>query len=237
MEDDHGGGGVFRWILGGLFAAVLVCGGLISTTSAYAQIPPRPSDGIVSPVCKQSAVNRCNAACGDDGNCIFGCSVGGLNNPDTCASSCSGQGAPCLNACHQVIDVMSLCFYPTVGGTVSGLGSGQSVILKNNGGDDLTVSANGAFTFPMWVTVNTAYAVTVSGQPAGQTCTVTSGSGIALDTVVVLTPYGVTDVAVTCAAAVPTMSEWGTILLIGLLALGGLLLLSPIVVRAPTAGA
>ncbi len=35
----------------------------------------------------------------------------------------------------------------TLGGTVSGLGTGGQVILKNNGGDALTVSANGKFTF------------------------------------------------------------------------------------------
>lgn len=143
----------------------------------------------------------------------------------------------CENPCLQTANWINLCAYPTVGGSVSGLGAGQSVVLRNNGGDDLTVNANGAFTFPMWIVHNTAYAVTVLGQPTGQTCSVTNGSGLANDAAIIPTPYGVTSVAVTCVSHIPTMSEWGMILLIGLLALGGLLLLSPIVVRGPTAGA
>ncbi|HSQ64653.1 MAG TPA: glycine rich domain-containing protein [Polyangiaceae bacterium] len=66
----------------------------------------------------------------------------------------------------------------TVGGTVTGL-SGTGLVLQDNGGDDLTVSANGAFTFATPLADGSAYAVTVKTQPTGpvQTCTVTSGSG------------------------------------------------------------
>ena len=35
----------------------------------------------------------------------------------------------------------------TLGGTAGGLGSGKRVVLQNNGGDDLGISANGGFTF------------------------------------------------------------------------------------------
>ncbi|WP_456406423.1 FG-GAP repeat protein, partial [Thiolapillus sp.] len=38
-------------------------------------------------------------------------------------------------------------FAYTLGGSVSGLAPGNSLVLQNNGGDDLTVSADGAFTF------------------------------------------------------------------------------------------
>jgi N-acetylneuraminic acid mutarotase len=65
----------------------------------------------------------------------------------------------------------------TVGGTVSGLGSGRSVGLKDNGGDNLTATADGAFTFVTKIASGSAYAVTVSTQPSGQSCTVTAGSG------------------------------------------------------------
>ncbi len=81
----------------------------------------------------------------------------------------------------------------TIGGTVSGLENGASVILQNNGGDSLTVTANGAFTFKTAVTGPTdAYAVTVLTQPTtpNQICTVTNGSGVAT--------ANVTNVAVTC---------------------------------------
>lgn len=74
----------------------------------------------------------------------------------------------------------------TIGGTAAGLtGSGglQSVVLQNNGGDTLTVSINGAFTFAKAVTStrkdDATYNVTVLTQPIGQTCTVTNGSGTA----------------------------------------------------------
>ena len=66
----------------------------------------------------------------------------------------------------------------TVGGTVSGLGVGQSVILQNNGGNDQTVSADGAFTFATKVTSGSAYAVTATA-PQGEACSVTNGSGTA----------------------------------------------------------
>jgi hypothetical protein len=93
----------------------------------------------------------------------------------------------------------------TVGGTVSGLGGGKTLILRNNGGDDLTLTANGSFTFATALAVGAAYAVTVRTQPSGQNCTVTNGTGTAGATV--------SNIAVACAdtaapAPVPTLSDW-----------------------------
>lgn len=65
----------------------------------------------------------------------------------------------------------------SVGGTVSGLAAGGALVLQNNGGDDLAVSANGGFTFATPLAAGAAYAVAVKTQPAGQACTVKSGSG------------------------------------------------------------
>ncbi|MBU1237430.1 MAG: SBBP repeat-containing protein [Gammaproteobacteria bacterium] len=65
----------------------------------------------------------------------------------------------------------------TIGGTVSGLSG--TLVLQNNGGDDRSVTADGAFTFATAVPDGSAYAVTVLTQPAGQTCTVSNGSGTA----------------------------------------------------------
>jgi hypothetical protein len=79
----------------------------------------------------------------------------------------------------------------TVGGTVSGLGVGQSVILQNNGGDNKTVSTNGAFTFAAKVSSGGSYAVQVGTQPQGMYCTVAAGSGTA--------SADVSSVAVACA--------------------------------------
>jgi hypothetical protein len=80
----------------------------------------------------------------------------------------------------------------TIGGTVSGLLTSLSVVLQNNGGDNLTVSANGAFTFP---TAASTYAVTVLTPPTGETCTVAHGTGTAV--------ANVTDVTVTCQPPAP----------------------------------
>jgi hypothetical protein len=63
-------------------------------------------------------------------------------------------------------------------GTVSGL-TGTGLVLRNNGGDDLAVLADGTFAFPTAVASGAGYAVTVGAQPTTpwQTCTVDSGSG------------------------------------------------------------
>ena len=65
----------------------------------------------------------------------------------------------------------------TIGGTVTGL-TGSGLVLRNNGGNDLAVSASGAFTFTTPVASGAAYAVTVQTQPGApaQTCTVTNGA-------------------------------------------------------------
>lgn len=65
----------------------------------------------------------------------------------------------------------------TIGGTLSGLIG--SVVLQNNGADDLSLTANGAFGFTNAVLSGGAYAVTIKSQPMGQTCTVSNGIGTA----------------------------------------------------------
>ena len=88
-----------------------------------------------------------------------------------------------------------------VGGTVSGLSG--TVVLQDNGGDDLSVSASGAFTFATGLSAGSGYNVTVKTNPAGQTCSVANGSGTAGSS-------GVTNVAVTCTA-VATYTVGGTV--------------------------
>lgn len=79
----------------------------------------------------------------------------------------------------------------SIGGTLSGLDSGQQVVLQDNGANSLTVNSNGTFTFS--TAVSGTYAVTVMTQPAGQTCSVSNASGKAT--------ANVTNVAVDCANA------------------------------------
>ena len=72
----------------------------------------------------------------------------------------------------------SAASFGTVSGTVTGLDSGQSVTLQNNGGDTLTVTGNTSFTFATALVELTKFAVTVPTQPLGKTCPVTRGTGV-----------------------------------------------------------
>ena len=64
-----------------------------------------------------------------------------------------------------------------LGGTLAGLSAGQSVSLEDNGGDKLTLSANGTFSFPMSLGAGSAYAITVKSHTPGIACSVSNGSG------------------------------------------------------------
>src|SRR5215468_539994 len=66
----------------------------------------------------------------------------------------------------------------TVGGTVTGL-SGSGLVLQNEGGADLPISASGAFTFATRMPSGTSYAVTVKSSPTSppQICLVANGTG------------------------------------------------------------
>ena len=81
----------------------------------------------------------------------------------------------------------------SIGGTVSGLTG--TVVLENNGGDSLSISANGTFTFDSLVDQGAPYDVTVQTDPSGQTCTVANGSGN-------VASANVTNVSVTCGSGV-----------------------------------
>jgi hypothetical protein len=99
-------------------------------------------------------------------------------------------------------DVTTIPTY-SVGGTASGLSG--TVVLQDNGGDNLSVAANGSFTFPTQLASGAAYAVTVKTQPTGQTCTVGNGTGT-------IGSANITNVAVTCTTNPPpaTYSVGGT---------------------------
>lgn len=73
-----------------------------------------------------------------------------------------------------------------IGGTVSGL-SGTVVLQESQSGDSIAVTGNGTFKFNEEAAEGANYAVSVYKQPAGQDCTVTSGSGSATDDVTNIT--------------------------------------------------
>ena len=125
--------------------------------------------------------------------------------PSSPAQTCTvtnGTGTASAN----VTSVAVVCTTTTysVGGTVSGL-SGTGLVLQDNGGDNLAVSANGSFTFPTKVASGGAYAVTVHTQPSSpaQTCAVTNGSGTAT--------ANVTNATVACTTTTTTFSVGGTV--------------------------
>ncbi len=110
----------------------------------------------------------------------------------TCAVVAAGSG---FVANADVTNVQVSCLYDfAIGGTVTGLAPGDSVVLQNSGGDDLTVGADGTFTFPMLVTTGKGYAASVLTQPSApaQTCAVSGASGV-------VGSGDVTSVAVTCS--------------------------------------
>jgi hypothetical protein len=117
------------------------------------------------------------------------------NPAQTCAVT-GGTGTASANVTTVSIACTTNAVTATIGGTLSGLAPNASVILEDNGGDALTLTANGAFTFKTAVTGPTdAYAVTVETQPTSplQICTVANGSGTA--------SANVTNVTVTCVLA------------------------------------
>lgn len=78
---------------------------------------------------------------------------------------------------------------------VQGLAQGESVVLQNNGGDNLTVSQTGQqslrFTFATGLTDGAAYSVTILTQPNMGGCMVLSGDGT-------ISGANVTNVEVSC---------------------------------------
>ncbi|HEY6924377.1 MAG TPA: kelch repeat-containing protein [Steroidobacteraceae bacterium] len=92
--------------------------------------------------------------------------------------SCSVQNGTATMGAAAVTNIIVTCTDQkfTVGGSVSGLTASGLVLA--NGTDTVTVPANAtAFTFPTSVAFGSSYAVTVSAQPTGLTCSVSSGTG------------------------------------------------------------
>src|SRR5437667_763653 len=64
-----------------------------------------------------------------------------------------------------------------IGGTVSGLTSGASLTLSDNGTDSLTVNANGMFTFPTALKPGASYTIAIAQQPSGEQCFLANRAG------------------------------------------------------------
>jgi len=91
----------------------------------------------------------------------------------------------------------------SVGGSVSGL-TGSGLVIQNNGASDLTITADGPFTFARALADAAPYQVTVLTQPAGQTCSVTNGLGT-------IHAGNVADVAIACSSGSTSHSIGGRV--------------------------
>ena len=117
-------------------------------------------------------------------------------NPTQVCTVADGTGV----ANQNVGNIVVTCSIPTIsiGGSVSGL-DGTGLVLQNNGGDNLSISGNGPFTFHSLVVSGAPYNVTVLTQPSNpaQLCTVSAGTGTAT--------ANVTSVAIVCPAVFNTI--------------------------------
>jgi hypothetical protein len=117
-----------------------------------------------------------------------------LTQPTAPSQTCAVTNGSGTVATANVTSVIVTCASGqySVGGSVSGL-AGTGLVLQNNGGDDLPITANGAFTFAGRLANNGNFNVTVRTHPTGQNCVVTNASGRVSNS-------NVANVAVTCAA-------------------------------------
>jgi hypothetical protein len=108
----------------------------------------------------------------------------------TCTVS-AGSGA---NVETNITSVAVSCgANPTysVSGTITGIPSGYSLSLENNGANAMVYNANGSYTFLTGVAQGGSYSLTVSSQPGFYTCDVTHGASANVTA-------NVTNVAITC---------------------------------------
>jgi hypothetical protein len=145
----------------------------------------------------------------------YAVTVGTQPTGQTCTVT-NGSGNVSANVTNVSVSCVTNTY--TVGGSVTGLAAGQSVVLLNNAGNSTTVNSNTSFTFSTAINSGGAYAVTVGTQPTGQTCTVTNGSGNV--------SANVTNVTLTCTdnpvQPIPTLGEWAMIFMASLMAMFGI---------------
>ncbi len=125
-----------------------------------------------------------------------------LTQPSSPNQTCTVNNGTGTVSGADVTDVTVTCSTEayTIGGTASGIAG--SVVLQNNGGDDLTLSADGTFSFLTSVADTAGYAVTIISS-LGQACTLASASGTVSGT-------DVTYVALSCVSITPVSALYNT---------------------------
>lgn len=82
-----------------------------------------------------------------------------------------------ISACFDFNAQDSSSSMYSIGGTVSGISTGNSIVLQNNGADNLHIDANGSFTFNTQLPSYSSYNITILSFPADQPCAITYGIG------------------------------------------------------------
>ncbi|MDR0780318.1 MAG: hypothetical protein LBF16_06435 [Pseudomonadales bacterium] len=90
-----------------------------------------------------------------------------------------------------------------IGVTINGLPASNSIVLQNNGGDDLTANANGNFFFKTTLATATKYTVTIKTPPAGALCSLSNASGTTAGA-------NVTNISVDCVSTAVLGTTTGT---------------------------
>jgi hypothetical protein len=134
----------------------------------------------------------------------YNVTVGTQPAEQTC-SVINGQGTQVTANVASITVTCSISTY-TIGGSVSGLGAGQQVTLEDNGGNALTVTADGSFTFTTPVAYGGAYTVTVGTQPTGLVCLVSNGGGSSVSANV--TNVGIDCLVNTVSFTTPGSTTW-----------------------------
>ncbi len=182
-----------KWIVG------IVATGFLSAMAACGDDATSDGPGTEDPSA-DAGLQKDDASAGDAGKADAGKADAGSSDAGE-ESDASDAGESDASGDDAGGDAAAATF--AVGGAIGGL-QGTGLVLRLNGGNDLTVAANAtSFTFPTALADGADYEVTVGTQPStpGQICSVTSGSGK-------IAGAAITNVQVTCAT---TYSVGGTV--------------------------
>lgn len=163
-----------------LWLSLLACAGCLRTTTFKCTTNADCANNGVAGEC-QSDTGFCSFP---DPNCSSGQRYGDLSG--SVANQCVGAQVP-VDAPPD-----APAGFHHVGGTVSGL-SGSGLVLRDNGSDDLAVSASGPFTFATALMMGQTYSVSVGMQPSVGICNIAMGTGT-------IASADVTNVAVSCTS-------------------------------------
>ena len=114
--------------------------------------------------------------------------------PDTPNQTCtitSNNATGSINGSDVTVTIVCVTNAYTIGGQVTGLSAGNSVVLQNNLSDNLTVNTNGSFVFATALLDQSPYSISIFSQPTGQICSAAQNTGS-------LNGASVNDVSITC---------------------------------------